>query len=95
MKFSLRSILALFLGITSFAVFAQETNEELAKIAQNPLGNIMSFPFQNNTNFNYGPYKRVQDILNIQPILGKWGEAVPVLNQEGLTMGWKIQYRYE
>ena len=69
MKFSLRSIFALFLGITSFAVFAQETNEELAKIAQNPLGNIMSFPFQNNTNFNYGPYKRVQDILNIQPII--------------------------
>jgi len=48
---------------------AQESNEELAKIAQNPLSNIMSFPFQNNTNFDYGPFFRVQNVLNIQPVI--------------------------
>ncbi len=67
--FSLKSVLIAFFVITSMALSAQETNEELAKIAQNPLGNLLSFPFQNNTSFNYGPYDRVQDILNIQPII--------------------------
>ena len=64
-----RTTLIIFLGVLTTSLFAQESAEELAKIAQNPLGNIMSFPFQNNTNFNYGPYGRVQDILNIQPII--------------------------
>ena len=68
-RFIHTAILILSIGIISTTLFAQESNEELAKIAQNPLGNIMSFPFQNNTNFNYGPYERVQDILNIQPII--------------------------
>jgi hypothetical protein len=45
------------------------TNEQLAKIAQNPIANLVSIPFQNQTNFNYGPDKRVQDVLNIQPVI--------------------------
>jgi hypothetical protein len=43
--------------------------EELAKLAQNPVGNLISVPFQNNTNFNVGPQSRTQDILNIQPVI--------------------------
>jgi hypothetical protein len=43
--------------------------EELAKIAQNPVGNLVSVPFQNNANLNYGPEKKTQDILNIQPVV--------------------------
>jgi hypothetical protein len=43
--------------------------EELAKLAQNPVGNLISVPFQNNTNLNYGPEKRAQNILNIQPVI--------------------------
>ena len=31
--------------------------EELAKLAQNPVGNLISVPFQNNTNLNVGPLK--------------------------------------
>lgn len=57
-----------FVTITSFA-FAQESKEELAKASQNPLANVMSFPFQNTTNFNYGTNDRVQNILNIQPVI--------------------------
>ncbi len=58
--------------------FAQDTSkthqqirdEELTKAAQNPIANMMSFPFQNNTNFNVGPdSNRTQNILNIQPVL--------------------------
>jgi hypothetical protein len=48
---------------------AELSAEELAKLAQNPIGNLISVPFQNNTNFNYGPNRGVQDILNIQPVI--------------------------
>lgn len=41
---------------------------ELAKAAQNPVANMISFPIQNNTNFGIGPYSRDQDVLNFQPL---------------------------
>jgi opacity protein-like surface antigen len=47
---------------------AQDT-EGLAKASQNPVANLISLPFQNNTNFNAGPFNRTQDILNIQPVI--------------------------
>ena len=31
------------------------TQEDLAKKTQNPLSNLISLPFQNNTNFGIGP----------------------------------------
>ena len=43
--------------------------EELAKLAQNPVGNLISVPLQNNTNFNVGPLSGTQNILNIQPVI--------------------------
>ena len=48
---------------------AEMTAEELAKLAQNPVGNLISLPFQNNTNLDYGPEKGTQNILNIQPVV--------------------------
>ena len=42
---------------------------ELAKLAQNPVGNLISVPLQNNTNLNYGPEKKTQNVLNIQPVI--------------------------
>ncbi len=48
---------------------AGEDASALAKKLQNPIGDLYSFPFQNNTNFNYGPNKGTQDILNIQPVI--------------------------
>ena len=71
-NFAFTAILILSFEIVASSLFAQESAEELAKIAQNPLANIMSFPFQNNTNFNYGPFSRVQNILNIQT-------AIPII----------------
>jgi len=55
---------------TTFAasVHAELSAEELAKLAQNPVGNLISLPFQNNTNLNFGPEKGTQNILNIQPV---------------------------
>jgi hypothetical protein len=48
---------------------AELSAEELAKIAQNPAGAMVSVPFQNNTNFNNGPLSGTQNILNIQPVI--------------------------
>ncbi len=52
---------------------APESDEErtaaLAKAAQNPVANLISFPLQNNTAFGIGPYERAQNVLNIQPVI--------------------------
>jgi hypothetical protein len=48
---------------------AELSAEELAKLAQNPIGNLISVPFENNTNLNFGPEKGTQNILNIQPVI--------------------------
>nr|MBL0722060.1 hypothetical protein [Sulfurovaceae bacterium] len=48
--------------------FAEQTTEELARVAQNPIANMISLPFQNNTNLNIGPNDSTQNILNIQPV---------------------------
>ena len=36
---------------------------------QNPVGDLISVPFQNNTNFPIGQFGRVQNVLNIQPVV--------------------------
>jgi hypothetical protein len=59
--------LALLFGAAAHA--EELTKTELAKLAQNPVANLISVPFQNNTNFNIGQYRGVQDILNIQPVI--------------------------
>lgn len=55
-------------ALTAVPVRAEMSADELAKLAQNPVGNMVSVPFQNNTNFNWGPEKGTQNILNIQPV---------------------------
>jgi len=48
---------------------AELSPEDLAKIAQNPVGNLISVPFQENAYFNVGPLKGTQNVLNIQPVI--------------------------
>ncbi|NOR55918.1 MAG: neuromedin U [Sulfurovum sp.] len=55
------------LPILSFGEPGQ-SDEELAKAAQNPIAAMISLPFQNNTNLNIGPNDQTQNILNIQPV---------------------------
>ncbi len=48
---------------------AAQSNEALAKAAQNPVANLISVPFQDNINFNVGPEEKTQNVLNIQPVI--------------------------
>lgn len=41
---------------------------DLAAASQNPIADLISVPFQNNTNFGVGPFDRTQNVLNIQPV---------------------------
>jgi opacity protein-like surface antigen len=46
-----------------------EEDEDLAKKSQNPIADLVSVPFQSNTNFHTGPFNRTQEVLNIQPVV--------------------------
>ena len=69
--------------------------EELAKESQNPLGNIISLPFENNTSFGIGPKDAVQNVLNLKPVyplpLGRWNlinrGILPIIYQEERVEG--------
>ena len=47
----------------------ESNTKSLAEAAQNPIANLISVPFQNNTNFGVGPWDRTQNILNFQPVI--------------------------
>ena len=75
---------------------ADESNEALAKAAQNPVANLISVPFQDNINFNYGPEEKTQNVLNIQPVIpvslgSDWNlitrTILPVISQPGFFPG--------
>ena len=81
-------------GVIPPVAHAAPSAEELAKLAQNPVGNLISVPFQNNTNFNVGPYSGTQNVLNIQPVIPveinkDWNiitrTIVPVISQPQLS----------
>lgn len=75
---------------------AELSAEELAKLAQNPVGNLISVPFQDNVNLNYGPEKGTQNVLNIQPVIPieiskDWNiitrTILPVISQPAFSAG--------
>jgi len=48
---------------------AKDDASSLAEKLQNPIGDLISVPFQSNTNFDAGPHNGVQEVLNIQPVI--------------------------
>jgi hypothetical protein len=48
---------------------AAAAEAKLEKDVQNPVSELITLPLQNNTNFEYGPYDRTQNVLDIQPVI--------------------------
>jgi hypothetical protein len=76
------------------AAHAELSPEDLAKIAQNPVGNLISVPFQENAYFNVGPEGRTQNVVNIQPVIPisigqDWNiitrTILPIISQPGFS----------
>jgi hypothetical protein len=72
----------------------ENETDELARAVQNPVASMISLPFQNNTNFNFGPREKTQNVLNIQPVwpfelTADWNlitrTIVPVISQPAFT----------
>jgi hypothetical protein len=61
------AVLVTALATMSLSARAQK-GEDLREAAQNPIGDLISLPFQNNTNFGIGRTTHTQDVLNIQPV---------------------------
>jgi hypothetical protein len=60
-------------ALTAMMLFAMSTayaqqGEDLREAAQNPIADLISLPFQNNTNFDIGRSDNAQNVLNIQPV---------------------------
>lgn len=48
---------------------ASSEGQDLQRASQNPVASMISVPIQNNSNFGIGPYSRIQNVLNIQPVI--------------------------
>ena len=88
-------VAALMLG-TNVGVYAQQSTEDLAAAAQNPVAAMYSLPFQNNIYGGAGPNDNATaNVLNIQPVLpftvGEWNiisrTIAPLIYLPSLTTG--------
>ena len=68
-RISAVSIVFAAMALAAPVAHAELSAEDLAKISQNPVGNLISVPFQYNSNFNYRPENGTQSVLNIQPVV--------------------------
>lgn len=82
-------------GLWAMPGLAQD-EADLAKQTQNPVSDLISVPFQNNTNFGIGPGDDTQNVLNIQPVWPfklneRWNlitrTIVPVISQPSVLTG--------
>lgn len=63
--YSIFVLLCLIINIS-----AQDTvTKDLEKAIQNPIANLVSLPFQNNTDYGIGDYNRTKNTLNVMPVL--------------------------
>ncbi len=80
-------ILAQF--FSGLATVRADENKELAKQSQNPLGTIISLPFENNILFDTGPSNTVDYVLNLKPVypakIGNWN----LINRFILPVIWR------
>ena len=69
-KWSVGATLILSVLLPAAGALAQEQGAgDLAKQSQNPVADLISLPFQNNTFFGVGPDDDTANVLNIQPVI--------------------------
>ena len=82
------------------AISAADAQEDLREAAQNPIGDLISLPFQNNTNFGVGPTDNIQNVLNVQPVFpfhlnDNWNlitrPIIPIIYQEPFLSGNELE----
>jgi hypothetical protein len=61
-------VIASVLAMAATSVAYAQQGEDLREAAQNPIADLISLPFQNNTNFDIGHTDNTQNVLNIQPV---------------------------
>lgn len=94
-KFKLSGALLSLIALVPAALLGDDavSDQDLARAVQNPVASMISLPFQNNTNFNFGPEDETQNILNIQPVWplsinDDWNlitrTIMPVISQPGM-----------
>jgi hypothetical protein len=45
------------------------TKDDIARESENPIGNLIVLPFENYTNFGFGPNEGTQNILEFEPVV--------------------------
>jgi len=61
-------VLAVYLLLMQAAALAQDSPEELRKIARNPFADEIKVPFEEGVTFGQGPYNRSGNSLQVQPV---------------------------
>lgn len=69
MKVNFLLLVSALLFAGSYGHAQEEEVQDAAKEAQNPLGNVISLPFQDNIDFGIGEYGKTGNTLNIQPVI--------------------------
>jgi hypothetical protein len=77
-RVGLSALVIVWVGVTARGPFPTpnppadirpDSGTALAKKLLGPIGDLYSFPFWNNTDFDYEPHKAPQDILDVQPVI--------------------------
>jgi len=88
-------LFAAVLAMPSIAMTDAET-KALAKKSQNPVANMISVPFENNYNGEFGPNNSDQNVLNVKPVIPvriseNWNlinrAIIPFVSQPGIPGG--------
>jgi len=67
--------------ICALAQLSYADDAALAKQSQNPIGNMISVPFQNTTYFDQGPTDKFVNIMNIEPVYPMSFNKVNLINR--------------